>query len=248
MVSLQKHNRFDNKKPNLTKQQCSFYNYFNNSPLTSTPLPNSVRRSAIRDNSLNQGAVNVSEATNEKYPPSPFNRILAETIKGDSNESMCNVVPLFHENNNDDIIVVEEDEPSLTEIPVEEHEADDTIHFTPELFDNENNNSPDPEEQKNCTQYQMNTGCMGSVASGGIDNAKLAVSEEGLENDFNSCNIDTNRKNEDILNSKYVSSVAQVSSSNFISNAETDQIQRSEKKRNRLSRSKNRGLSTFDFE
>ncbi|XP_073471356.1 Fanconi anemia group J protein [Aquarana catesbeiana] len=247
MVSLQKNNKFDNKKPNLTKQQCSFYNYFINSPLTSTPLPNSVRRSAIRDSSLKQGAFNVSEATIENYPPSADNRMLVETIKGDSNESMCNVVPLFYENKND-LIVVEEDQPSLTEIPVEEDEADDTIHFTPELFDNENNNSPDPEVQKNCTQYEMNTGCTGIIASGGIDNVKLAVSEEGLENDFNSCNIDKNRKNEDILNSECVSSVAQVSSSHFTSNAETDQIQRSEKKRNRLSRSKNRGLSSFNFE
>ncbi|KAM5180304.1 Fanconi anemia group J protein [Mantella aurantiaca] len=250
LASLPKTNRFDKQKKNLAKQQSSFYNYFINSPLTSTPLPNSARRSTHADSSLKKGTV--SETALEKYSSLPDNRILVKTKKGDSDESMCNVVPLFHEEESDNIVVVEENEPSLAEIPMEEEEADDTIHFTPELFDNGNNhNSPKPEEQENCTQYQTNAFCIRSTAyaSGGDDNPMLAVNNtEGLENDLNSCNIDINRKNEDILHSESLSSIAQISSTKCTGNAEINQIHRKEKKKNRLSRSKNRGLSSFVFE
>ncbi|XP_072273320.1 Fanconi anemia group J protein isoform X2 [Pyxicephalus adspersus] len=240
MISLQKPNQFDKPKLNLTKQQSSFYNYFINSPLTSTPLPTSSRRSPHTDSSLKKGAANVSE----KFL-SPEKGLLAEAHTGDSDESICNVVPLFHEK--DDIVVAEKNEPSFVETTVEDDEADDTIHFTPELFDHENNhNDLVSEELENHIQYQVNTDCVESNVHAGEGSSKAQLqfsNTEWQENDLNSCNIVVNRKNEDVLNSEFLLSVEQVNSTKC--NAELYEIQRKEKKRNRLSRSKNKGLSNI---
>lgn len=251
MVSLQKNN-FDKRKIKFTKQQSSFYSYFVNSPLTSTPLPNSSRKSTLTDRSEKKEGANAHDLTTEGYLPFTDNGIIVESTKEDLGESMCNLVPLFHEKENDDIIVVEENEPSLIEILTEDTEADDTIHFTPELFDNgSNHNSPKHEKKENCTEYQNDTSCMGSNAysDGGSNNVKGAVNKaDGLENNLNSCNIDINEKNKDALSSECCSVVEHISFTKYISNAEADQQQNEDKKRNRLSRSKNRGLSSFIFE
>ncbi|XP_068124843.1 Fanconi anemia group J protein isoform X2 [Hyperolius riggenbachi] len=239
---------FDKKKLSATKQRSSFYNYFISSPLTSTPLPASSRRNLHPDPNMENKTGHVNRATTEICPPFADNSILAEAIHGDSAENISNVIPLFRANTTDVLVVDEENEPPVFEVPAEGDEKDDTIHFTPELFDDNKEDIPHPEEQESCTFYELDIDHI-SNSNHGIrekDNTTLSGNDvERAENDLNMCNINKYRNNEEVMNSKCPSSSAQGVSEEHTSIAEAEPTQQKENRRNRLSRSRNRGLKVL---
>ncbi|KAM9320096.1 Fanconi anemia group J protein [Gastrophryne carolinensis] len=223
-------NTFDKQKQSFTKQKSSFYNYFINSPLTSTPISASSRASTFTDNTQEITTAIISQARNKVCSPAADNGIPAGASNRESNE---NIVPLFFKNTNDTVVVVEEKNTTVPDIPLDEDEADDTIHFTPELFDNENQQDhSDQEEQQDCVLYQMET----ASACSNIRDPKEP------ENDANACNMDLDLGN--LGNRKCLASDAPIGAEKCTNTAEAEQVKEKEKKRNRLSLSRKRGLSS----
>ncbi|KAG9492732.1 hypothetical protein GDO78_000954, partial [Eleutherodactylus coqui] len=120
------------RKLSLSRQKSSFYSYFISSPLTSTPLPSSSRRGSYQNTDLE---IPVECEVLEAAPSSILTLAKpASSSIGECDENVCNVIPLFRDNTNDVSTVLGESESSVTEMTDDE---DVTIHFTPELFDND---------------------------------------------------------------------------------------------------------------
>ncbi|XP_044141143.1 Fanconi anemia group J protein isoform X1 [Bufo gargarizans] len=199
----------------LTKQKSSFYSFFISSPLTSTPLPSSSRRDTYQNANLEVEAL-------EGRCLAPSNKLTldtpASTSNGDCVQNVCNVTPLFRDNTNDVNNVLEK-----TEI-TEEEEEDVTIHFTPELFDNEIQwHSPDMKGADNFMLFPSDDGCITHNEDHNTDGK-----ERGSENDLNTCNFNT-----------IVDKVAVLPGEHSVD------AQGEKKRRNRLSRSKNK---SFDLQ
>ncbi|XP_075709107.1 Fanconi anemia group J protein [Rhinoderma darwinii] len=223
---------------NLSKQKSSFYSFFISRPLTSTPLPSSSRRDSYIDPGL--------EVTNDRVAPEggglapsctgTFDRP-ATASNEEFIENVCNVKPLFRDRTKDVNTVLEKTESSVSEITEDE---DVTIHFTPELFDNDiQRHSPDMKGQDNFMLFLSEDCCTGEVAHSQDSNAD--GKERGAENDFNSCNLDTIVNHEVVLPSERSSVDAHCSHKIFTS-AQDAQFVPADKKKNRLSRSKNKSF------
>lgn len=226
---------FGKQKLNLSKQKSSFYSYFLSSPLTSTPLPSSSRRNSYKHTDFD--ATNDCEALEGKCSASSNKLILdrpASPSRAECVANVCNIIPLFCDNTNDVNTVIEITESSATEITTEEDE-DVTIHFTPELFDSEfQRHSPDMKGQDNVMLFPSEEGYIAHNQDDNTDGR-----ERGAENDLNTCNLNTKVNQVVVLPSK-CSSVEAQGGHEISTN-----VQRETKRKNRLSRSKNK---TIDLE
>ncbi|XP_053310559.1 Fanconi anemia group J protein [Spea bombifrons] len=124
------------RKQNTSKQRADFYKYFKHKPLTSTPLPHSSKKSAFED--TDSVTTNLDANTQEAYRLKNSSRVLEEDNNDISVQTMCNAMPLFHATTNSSVLLAPENmEASVTETSAVANETEDTIYFTPELYDNE---------------------------------------------------------------------------------------------------------------
>ncbi|XP_071992545.1 Fanconi anemia group J protein isoform X2 [Engystomops pustulosus] len=221
----------EKEKLNLSKQKSSFYSFFISSPLTSTPLPSSSRRSSYQNPCLE--ITNDCGASNGRCS-ALSNKVALERPSANSNgecvENINNVIPLFRDNTDDANAVLENTESSVTEINQEEDE-DVTIHFTPELFDNDvQKHSPDRKVQGNLV-FPSDDGCIAHSQDNNTD-GKARTSE----NDLNTYNVNT-LVNQEIMSIAECSSGRTQGSAEFFINVPGEK-----KRKNRLSRSKNKIL------
>ncbi|XP_063810095.1 Fanconi anemia group J protein isoform X3 [Pseudophryne corroboree] len=244
----------EKKKLSEKKQKSSFYSFFIKSPLTSTPIPASSRRSTFPDTNLGNHKTNDRGDFMEGCPTQTDNVIFDRSgiLDGANNveipEHLSNVVPLFHDSTNNDVTVIETNEISVCETPENEMEKEDTIHFTPELFDNEiKPRSPNLGKQEISMLFKFEDDCTGEITheKGDKDVAQLDFCHEtGPENDLNTCNVSASVNNESMVQSECLSNGAQRNPGKLAGVANTP-LQGTERKKNRLSRSKNKGLSSF---
>ncbi|KAM3936095.1 Fanconi anemia group J protein [Leptodactylus fuscus] len=223
----------EKQRLNLSKQKSSFYSFFISSPLTSTPLASSSRR----DSNQNHNLVVTSDCgALEGRSSALFNKLSldrpAATNNGECIENVCNVTPLFYDNTDNVNTVLENAKSSVTEIKEDE---DVSIHFTPELFDNEiQRYSPDRKEQDNFLLFPTSDGDIACNEK----NYASGEKERGAENDLNTCNVSI-IVNQGVMSPSQCSSVDTLTGHGICTN-----VQEERKRKNRLSRSKNK---TFDF-
>ncbi|XP_056412675.1 Fanconi anemia group J protein [Hyla sarda] len=224
-------NQVTEKSEKQSKQRSSFYSLFKRSPLTSTPLPSSRRDS---NQNRNLQVTNDWEVLEERSTTSSNKLTLdkpASNSEGDCVENLLNVIPLFRENTNAINTMLEKTESSNTDISEEVYE-DVTIHCTPELFDNEfESHSPDRRGQDNFL-LTSDDGCL-THNKDSDNNGK----ERGAENNLNTCNLNPVIYQGDLLPNE-------CSSVNAVSGCENSRnVQSENKRKNRLSRSKNKSLN-----
>ncbi|XP_075049829.1 Fanconi anemia group J protein homolog [Mixophyes fleayi] len=241
----------EKQKLNITKQKSSFYSFFIKSPLTSTPLPASSGRITFPHTNLENTNAGDGGVLTERCPTAIDEAIFGRSGIPDvgnnvqRDENLCNAVPLFCDNTNNVVTVTENNEISVSEIP--ENEEDDTIHYTPELFDNDvQQRSPDPERQENWMLFQFDGDCTEEITREKADkaDAKFAFTNVTPENDISTCNFNTFVKNEGMVHSECVSNSAERYPGKCARIENSQQVQGMERKKNRLSRSRNKGLSS----
>ncbi|XP_069828826.1 Fanconi anemia group J protein [Dendropsophus ebraccatus] len=205
----------EKQKLNLSKQKSSFYSFFLSSPLTSTPLPSSSRRNSPQ----NPEPEDTSDCeVPEGRSSAPCHR-LPPASAGDGGERVGNVVPLFRDNSDPLPTTLEKAEISVTVISEDECE-DVTIYCTPELFDSDCQRlSPDTRGQDGCLLVPS-------------DDDDGDTGGRGAENDCNTCNFNPVVTQEVVLPSGCPPVNAR-------------SVQGEKRRKNRLSRSKNK---SFNFQ
>ncbi|MEE6469559.1 hypothetical protein FKM82_008673 [Ascaphus truei] len=210
--------KFEKQKTNSTKKS-SFYKYFTSKPLTSTPLPAPSMRCAFSATNLTLGncktadcepsmdrcqTLTIVDKLNwDSGRPNNSSRILEGNDHNEGClEGICNALPLFHNNTNISVIpAYEKIETPLSGLLKEEKDADDTIYFTPELYDDEEQqHSPESNGLKHLLAVQFSDDCNRenenksksvvvsnelfetNVAESGVDTKVCAVSMLAREN------------------------------------------------------------------
>ncbi|XP_053563319.1 Fanconi anemia group J protein [Bombina bombina] len=243
---------------NNTKQRTSFYNYFTSKPLTSTPVHGPSIKSAFSENNLKHCS-NWDPHTDKYLKPTisdtqsllsdgPLISLIPDN-SDDLPESMCNAIPLFHNDVNVSVISVQEETP-YAELPEEENGADDTIHFTPELFDEEHElSNTETDELKNLLPDSFKDECDEDKHE---NNVAPELVETNVTTHTNSLTTYTDRAGtvnlsgtDKLAQSDICPTGAENSNGQSATLEIAKQLEEKERKKRRLSRSKNRGVSSF---
>eukprot|EP00079_Xenopus_tropicalis_P033313 XP_017947084.1 PREDICTED: Fanconi anemia group J protein isoform X3 [Xenopus tropicalis] len=227
---------FKNSKLNNSKQRTSFYNYFTSKAHTSTPRqPSSKRReSNLESNECNEFV--------SGYGASVNSGIFLQGVGGENNvprkqddshnenctEIMCNAVPLFHSTARETHASVSPThvETSISVLPEDNTDTDITIHCTPELYDDDGQeNLVSDHEDDTCNEEKENK----------IDSGRA-------EKDRNECAPDTSVSKENLHHKE---EYLNVSGSENMFNIGRIRGTEEKKRENRLSRSRNKGVSSF---
>ncbi|KAM4699103.1 Fanconi anemia group J protein [Discoglossus pictus] len=257
-------NKFEKLKERNTKQKLSFYKYFSSSPLTSTPLPARSMQSTSLDTNLKnlnyekygssveiyQKSKNSDKLTMQRNERNTF-RILEEDVNNDGCvENVSNAIPLFHNDPNISVIpATEKAELSLSVLSEEEHAADDTIHFTPELYDEENaEQSPETNALINLLSDNTENEYIEQDADKGENHvASRDIAETNVakaDTEINVCSSKTFSGGKNLQNDNRSSSM-DINNGKFANLEEIKETEEKERKKRRLSRSKNKGVSFF---
>ncbi|XP_041436852.1 BRCA1 interacting helicase 1 L homeolog isoform X2 [Xenopus laevis] len=227
---------FEKSKSNYSKQRTSFYNYFKSNAHTSTPRQSSSKtRESNLEICCNELASGYSASANSGSLSQGFGRENNVSRKQDEglNEScqeiLCNAVPLFHCTNKETHASVSPPrkyvEPSVSMLPEDNTDTDITIHCTPELYDDDGQENLVSDEEDKCNEEKEN-----KIDSGRADK------------DTNACALDTSVKRENLFHKEeYLNVSGNENAFNIGRNKGTEQKNRE----NRLSRSRNKGVSSF---
>ncbi|KAM8976031.1 Fanconi anemia group J protein [Pelodytes ibericus] len=247
------HLNYDEQKQSHSNQRRSFYRYFSQKHLTSTPLPVSSKKSMFGSNNetkvdSSQASIHVATLPQEVDKPS---RILEEDGDVIFLGNVCNAMPLFHHNTDTSVYSTPENmEATVMETPAEENDIEDTIYFTPELYDNDVQQlSP----ESNGLEELLPVMSVDEQNRRADKNENTVVQKELIDSDVTILNTD--------MNSSLIPMAETrddlISSDNYANDLENagvrhlrleDVKQTKENKKHRLSRSRNKSRSSSDFD
>ncbi|XP_063311363.1 Fanconi anemia group J protein [Pelobates fuscus] len=242
------------KRESGSNQRESFYKYFTSNPLTSTPVPGSSKNSAYMAIDCCKIDEDRSELTNrgtcenEAKEPKHSSIILEEDGNEICMESVQNAVPLFHKNANISVLSPPDSMvTAVTDITETENDTKDTIYYTPELYDDVDQQlSPKPNDIA-----ELLAGPFDELINGSPDKSQLSIPTDELNYtdaklpniNIKSSPVNMSEREKNLIygeNDKEEFDVRQ---------ANGDHVKQTrENRKHRLSRSRNKSLSTSNFD